>query len=294
MLNFLHLIQTYLQLLRPHQWIKNLFLYLPAFFAQQITDSSLLLRTSLAVMAFSLVASSVYIFNDYRDREEDRLHPTKKERPLAAGRIPVNHALWIMGFLLLGGLASLYFLHPNAFLWALGYVLINISYSLVLKQIPIIDLYVIALGFVIRIALGASIEAIPLSMWIILMTFLLALFIGLAKRRDDVGLAAEGKSVRKSVTGYNLPFINGAMMIMASVLIVSYISYTISADTQAKFGNPNLYITVFFVILGVLRFMQITFVEEKSGNPTMILWQDRFLQLTILGWIVSFVVLIYL
>ncbi len=288
------MIRTYLRLLRPHQWIKNFFLFLPAFFAQQITDENLLLQTALAFAAFSLVASSVYIFNDYRDREEDRKHPIKKERPLAAGTIALPHALYLMAALLVLGLCILYGLQVEAFFWALGYILLNVAYSLLLKQIPIIDLYIIALGFVIRIALGASLYAIPLSMWIILMTFLLALFIGLAKRRDDVSLAAEGKNVRKSVSGYNLPFINGAMMIMASVLIVSYISYTISADTQAKFSNPNLYVTVFFVILGILRYMQLTFVEEKSGNPTMILWQDRFLQLTILGWIVSFVVLIYL
>ena len=283
----------YLRLLRPHQWIKNFFLYLPAFFAQRITEGVLVGKISLAVIGFSAIASAVYIFNDYRDREDDRLHPSKKDRPLAAGTVSVQGAFILFAILLVGGLGLLFWIHIQALYWSLSYVALNLAYSLFLKQIPIIDLYIIAMGFVIRIALGASVDAIPLSMWIILMTFLLALFIGLAKRRDDVSLAAEGKNVRKSISGYNLPFINGAMMIMASVLIVSYISYTISAETQEKFSNPYLYVTVFFVILGILRYMQLTLVEERSGTPTLILLQDRFLQLTILGWLVSFVVLIY-
>ena len=134
---------------------------------------------------------------------------------------------------------------------------------------------------------------IELSMWIVLMTFLGALFMALAKRRDDVLLAADGKQVRKSIDGYNLEFINSAMMVMASVLIVSYISYTISPEVQSKFDSQNLYFTVFLVILGVLRYMQITFVEEKSGSPTKILLGDFFLQLTIAGWFITFVILIY-
>ena len=283
----------YLRLLRPHQWIKNFFLYLPAFFAQRITEGVLVGKISLAVIGFSAIASAVYIFNDYRDREADRLHPSKKDRPLAADTVSVQGAFALFALLLILGLGLLFWVNEQALFWALGYIILNLAYSLFLKQIPIVDLYIIAMGFVIRIALGASVDAIPLSMWIILMTFLLALFIGLAKRRDDVSLAAEGKNVRKSISGYNLPFINGAMMIMASVLIVSYISYTISAETQEKFSNPYLYVTVFFVILGILRYMQLTLVEERSGTPTLILLQDRFLQLTILGWLVSFVVLIY-
>ncbi len=284
----------YFRLMRPHQWVKNGFLYLPAFFAQRFTEWELLGDITLAVVAFSFIASSIYILNDYRDRADDRLHPRKKHRPLAAETVSVSIALSLMVVLFLLGTGVLYFLGIDCMLLGLTYVIINILYSFILKHVPIIDLYVIAAGFVIRIGLGAAVGDIPLSMWIILMTFLLAIFIGLAKRREDVVLAGEGKKVRKSIDGYNLPFINGAMMIMASVLIVSYISYTISPDTQNKFGNPYLYITVFFVILGILRYMQITFVEERSGNPTEMLLKDLFLQLTIICWIASFVILIYL
>lgn len=287
--------RDYLQLLRPHQYVKNLFLFLPAFFAKQIIDPAVILDTTLGFIGFCLLASSVYILNDYRDREEDRQHPRKKDRPLASGQVAPRSALILMGVLLLVSLSIFYALNLNALYWVLGYWGMNVLYSLKLKHIPILDIAIIAMGFVIRIAVGARVvdEPIYLSMWIVLMTYLGALFLALAKRRDDVLLAADGNQVRKAIYGYNLEFINGAMIMMASVLVVAYISYTISPEIQKQFGNKDLYITVLFVILGVLRYMQITFVEEKSGSPTRILLGDRFVQLTLLAWIVSFVILIY-
>ena len=152
---------------------------------------------------------------------------------------------------------------------------------------------IIAMGFEIRILWGGESGDIPLSMWIIIITYLLALFLGLAKRRDDVLLAAQGNKVRKSIRGYNLEFINGGMMIMASVLIVAYISYTVSREVQLKFDSEYLYITVLFVIMGIFRYMQITFVEKRSGNPSKILLTDPFLQITILCWVITFIILIY-
>ncbi|MEM7654671.1 MAG: UbiA prenyltransferase family protein [Bacteroidota bacterium] len=287
--------KAYFQLLRPHQYFKNLLLYLPAFFALRITEQAVFLRVTLAVLGFSLVASAVYILNDYLDREADALHPTKKHRPLASGVISGRNGLILMVVLLLVGIPGFWKLSPTAFYLVSGYVFMNVLYTFRLKHIPILDIFVIALGFLIRISVGAMVAKpfIPLSMWIELMIFLGALFLALAKRRDDVLLAADGKKVRKSISGYNLEFINGAMMIMASVLIVSYISYTISPEVQDKLGSDQLYLTVFFVLLGVLRYMQITLVEENSGSPTKIFLKDRFLQFTIIGWILTFGWLIY-
>ncbi|MEL7530150.1 MAG: UbiA prenyltransferase family protein [Bacteroidota bacterium] len=287
--------KEHLALLRPHQYVKNAFLFLPAFFALKITQWEVLATVSLAVLGFSMLASSVYILNDYRDREDDRKHPRKKHRPLAAGTVSPRTAFLMMGILLLSSLSIFFYLDLQAFCWVLGYWLMNILYSQGLKHIPILDISIIAMGFVIRVTVGGLVvdPHIEISMWIVLMTFLGALFLALAKRRDDVLLAEEGNKVRKSIDGYNLEFINGAMMIMASVLIVSYISYTISPDVQTKLQTSQLYITVLFVILGVLRYMQITFVEARSGSPTRILLGDRFIQLTLLGWIVAFAVLIY-
>lgn len=289
------MLKNYLSLLRPHQYIKNLFLFLPAFFSLQIKDVEVLLRTGLAFVAFCCMASAVYILNDYKDREADREHPKKKDRPLASGSIRVEHAFILMGILIILSFISSIYLGKIVFYLLSAYVFINVLYSFKLKHIAIVDIFIIALGFVLRIAVGAYAAPVPIpySKWIVIMTFLGALFLALAKRRDDVLLAAKGQKVRKSIDGYNLEFINGAMIIMASVLIVAYISYTIAPEIQENFGSEFLYLTVAFVILGVLRYLQITFVEEKSGNPTQILLKDVFLQLTIVAWILTFIILIY-
>jgi 4-hydroxybenzoate polyprenyltransferase len=250
-------------------------------------------KIALGVLAFSLLASAVYILNDYIDRESDRAHPTKRNRPLASGKADPQKALLLMGVLIMAGLGIFAWLSLPAMYLALAYLVLNVLYTFRLKHIPIIYIFIISLGFVIRIAVGSAVGDIPLSMWLILMTYLLALFLALAKRRDDVLLAEDGTKVRKAIDGYNLEFINGAMMIMASVLIVAYISYTISPDGGRKYGSDYLYITVFFVLLGILRYMQITFVEQKSGSPTQVLLKDHFLQLTLLGWLITFVLLIY-
>lgn len=281
--------------MRPHQYVKNVVIFTPAFFALRITEPETVLRLCLGFIGFSIVASAVYILNDYLDQEEDRQHPTKRERPIASGRVPGHQALILMAVLLLVGIPAFYWLDNVSFYLVSGYVFMNVLYTFRLKHVPIIDIFIIALGFLIRISVGANLVQphVPLSMWIVLIVFLGALFLALAKRRDDVLLAADGKKVRKSIDGYNLEFINGGMMMMASVLIVSYISYTISPEVQNKFGNQQLYLTVFFVLLGVLRYMQITFVEKRSGSPTKLFIRDLFLQLTILGWVLAFVVLIY-
>lgn len=288
-------LRSYVQLMRPSQYVKNLSLFLPAFFSIRITELAVFLSTLAAFVAFSLTASGVYILNDYLDREEDRLHPLKKERPLAAGRVSGRGALIFMVILFVVAVPSFLLLDKYAFYLASGYVAMNILYTFRLKHVPILDIFIIALGFVIRIGIGATVTTpdIPLSMWIVLMIFLGALFLALAKRRDDVLLSAQGTRMRRSLEGYNLEFINSAMTIMASVLMVSYISWTISPEVQSRLGSHYLYLTVVFVLLGVLRYMQITFVEGKSGNPGRVFLQDRFLQFTLAGWIAMFVWLIY-
>lgn len=290
------MIQDYLRLMRPHQWVKNVFILLPVFFGVRITEIRTLMMAMTGVAAFSCIASAVYIFNDWRDIKVDRLHPTKKYRPLAAELIPIRGALILMGVLLAVGMSILAWYDHRAFHLGLVYIGMNLLYSVWLKHISLLDIFVIALGFVIRLGIGSTIvdPNIPLSMWIVVMTFLGALFLGLAKRRDDVLLAAEGLKVRRSVKSYNLPFVNGGMVMMASVLIVGYLSYVSNPETMDHFQTENLYFTGAFVILGVLRYMQITFVEQRSGNPTRILLSDRFLQITIAGWLATFIWLIYL
>lgn len=282
------------QLMRPHQYIKNLFIFLPIFFALKITDPALFLNAFVAFLAFSLCASAVYTLNDYHDIEEDRQHPKKMFRPLASGAISKSQAIVIMAVLFGTGFGLMAALSGSALGILAIYVVMNIAYSFYLKHIAILDVTIIAIGFVLRLFVGAAVTGIMLSMWIVIMTFLLALFMALAKRRDDVLIYLEtGKKMRKVIDGYNLQFLDGAMMIMASVVIVAYTLYTTSEQVVARVGSEYLYLTSLFVILGVMRYLQIAFVHLDSGSPTRIVLKDRFMQLTLLGWIVTFAWILY-
>ncbi len=283
----------YIVLLRPHQYLKNLFIFAPLFFALKIGELPLLFQTAAAFVAFSLTASAVYVLNDYVDIEADREHPVKRLRPLAAGIVSKKVGAAMAGTLLVCGLSVSLLQNIHLFIVVVLYAFINILYTFGLKHVSLVDIFIIALGFVLRLVAGSVVTGIALTMWIILMTFLLALFLALAKRREDILLAGERRKVRRSIGGYNLELINGAMTIMASVIMVSYIMYTISSEITAKFHSVRLYTTSIFVLFGLLRYLQITFVEKNSGSPTIILIKDRVLQVTIALWLLSFVILIY-
>ena len=283
-----------INLMRPHQYVKNLFIFLPLFFAMKITDTALLLNAIIAFIAFSLTASAIYTLNDYHDIEEDRQHPKKKTRPLASSVISKQQAIIIMAVLATLGFGLMATLSFSAVGILAAYVLMNIAYSFWLKHMAILDVTIIAIGFVLRLFIGSAVTGIALSMWIVVMTFLLALFMALAKRRDDVLIFLEtGKKMRKVVDGYNLQFLDTAMAIMASVVIVAYTIYTTSDAVVERLHSEYLYLTALFVILGVLRYLQVTFVLKDSGSPTRIVLKDRFMQLTLLGWVISFAWVLY-
>jgi len=287
--------RSFLMLIRPHQYVKNFFVFLPLFFAGQIANSALLLNVFIAFIAFSLSASAIYILNDYHDIAEDQQHPKKKNRPLASGSISKRMAIFLMSLLAVSGLSLMFYLSVQAMVILSAYIFLNISYSFYLKHIAIVDVTIIAIGFVLRLFVGATVTSIHLSMWIVIMTFLLALFLALAKRRDDVLLfLSTGKKMRKVIDGYNLQLIDGAMMVMASIVIVSYILYTTSVEVVQRLHNEYLYLTALFVIVGIMRYLQISFVEQDSGSPTQIILKDRFIQLTLLSWIAAFVWILYL
>ena len=279
------------KILRVNHYAKNLFTFAPLFFSFNYTLNSVF-DVSMVFILFSVTASSIYIFNDLMDINEDRQHPTKSLRPLASGQLSKSRAKIIMISLSGSSLVLSFLLCIELCYILLLYFILNIAYSLKLKQIAIIDIFVIAIGFVLRLFAGASVISAPLSIWIIIITFLLALFLAIAKRRDDLQLALEDRQTRKNIYGYNLEFINASMILMGGVVLVSYILYTVSDNVMAKLNTNHLFITTFFVILGMLRYMQLTFVEEISGNPTKIFLNDRFLKLTILGWLVSFIVIV--
>ncbi len=280
--------------MRPHQYIKNLFIFLPLFFALKITDTSLLLNAVIAFVAFSLTASAIYTLNDYHDIEEDKQHPKKKDRPLASGDIYKSQAIVIMAALGIAGFSLMALLSVKAVGIMAAYVVMNIAYSFYLKHVAILDVVIIAIGFVLRLFIGSAVTDIPLSMWIVVMTFLLALFMALAKRRDDVLIYLDtGKKMRKVIDGYNLQFLDTAMAIMASVVIVSYTIYTTSSEVVARVHSEYLYLTSLFVILGIMRYLQVAFVLKDSGSPTKIVLKDRFMQLTLIGWVLTFAWILY-
>lgn len=282
-----------IKLMRPHQYLKNLFVFAPLFFSGMLLEDGGLIKTFFAFVLFSISASAIYILNDIKDVKEDREHPTKCNRPIASGKVSLFSARIVLAFLLILALLGSYFLNTDLLIVLSVYVLMNIFYSLGLKHVSILDISIISFGFVLRIFAGAVVIDVTPSLWIILMTFLLALFLALAKRRDDVLLSTQGLSTRKNIDGYNLEFVNAAMVIMASVVIVAYIFYTISDEVQLRLHTEYLYMTVFFVIVGVMRYMQITFVENNSGSPTKLLLKDRFLQIDILLWALVFGMIIY-
>lgn len=286
----------WIKLLRPKHYVKNGFVLLPLFFAGSITDTSALVPALIAFAAFSAIASAVYIINDARDVELDRLHPEKCMRPLASGRIPLVQAYIVLIALVAGGIGlALSTLSTDVAIILTAYLILNIGYSFGLKAIAILDISMVSTGFVLRLLAGSAAAQIPLSHWIITMTFLLALFLALAKRRDDVQLfLTHGDKTRKSVDGYSMEVVNHGMSILAAVVIMAYLMYCNSAEVLMQWNAPWLFTTGGWVVLGVLRYLQITHIEGSSGNPTRVLLKDRFVQFTVLGWIASFAAIIYL
>ena len=288
-----------IQLIRPYQWVKNGFIFLPMFFSGQLLNPTIQFSSLVAFIAFSLAASSIYCFNDIIDIASDRLHPEKCMRPIASGVISIKMAYILMSICFAASILILFLCggEQRYSLMALiaFYYLMNIAYCIFLKRYAIVDVIVISLGFVLRIFVGGTATNIWLSEWIVIMTFLLALLLAFAKRRDDVVLLQNtGVSHRKNTNRYNLDFINQVMTVISTVTIVAYIMYTLSPDVIERFQSRYIYITAFFVLVGIIRYLQLTIVDLISGNPTKVLLKDRFIQICILGWIASFLIIIYL
>jgi 4-hydroxybenzoate polyprenyltransferase len=282
-----------IRLFRPKQWIKNGFVAAPLFFTPDKVNAASLLDVLAGVAVFCMVASAVYCLNDLRDAEADRNHPVKKARPIASGAISPATAMVLMALLLAGG-AALGAWRVPVILWVVGaYFATNIAYTLHLKHIAILDVLTVAFGFVLRVEAGALIIDIEPSAWILIVTGLLALFIALAKRRDDIVRDLDAVH-RKSLDGYTLPFLDGSLMAVLSTLLVSYLIFTTDQAVMARLGSAQLYFTGPFVIAGVLRYLQLTLVYERSGSPTDLLYRDLGLQLSIAGWLATFVWLLYL
>ena len=290
------------QLLRPHQWLKNLFVFTPLFFDRHATEWNYVWPCIQTYIAFCLTASGIYCFNDVYDAEADRRHPTKCMRPIASGALSVQVAyatmavLWFLAFVLLvcGNFQS-----DGTSISLIGiflfYIAMNLAYCVKLKQVALLDVFIIATGFVLRVVVGGMATGIILSHWIVLTTFLLALFLAVAKRRDDVVIyEALGVKPRRNINRYNLDFLNQSIGILGSITIMCYILYTVSEEVVERIGSCYLYATSLFVMAGILRYMQLTLVDGKSGSPTRVLLKDPFIQLCIIGWVGMFAIILYM
>ncbi len=290
-----------IRLLRPLQWFKNVFVLAPLFFSNNLLNQELLWPTLLTFVAFCLVSSSIYCFNDIYDVEADRQHPRKFKRPIASGAVSIRTGYIVMTVCLVASLlltlvtSHLYLVTYHLSLIIAGYWLINVAYCMKLKQYAILDVFLISMGFVLRVLVGGLAADIFVSEWLVLMTFLLALFLAFAKRKDDYRIFEQtGVMPRKSITGYNAQFIDLSVTIVATITIVCYIMYTMSDSVIERMGSRYLYLTSIWVIAGLLRHLQNMLVYQRSGSPTKALVKDHFIQLCIAGWIASFVAIIYL
>lgn len=289
-------------LIRPHQLVKNIFVFTPLFFDRHVTDWHYVWPCLVAFIAFCLVASGIYCFNDIHDADADRQHPVKCMRPVASGAVSKQTAyvtmsiVWILAIMLVAW-ACIYSgrIRIGMIGTLLLYVVMNVAYCIKLKQIAILDVFMIAIGFVLRVAAGGMATGIILSHWIVLTTFLLTLFLAVAKRRDDAAIyETTGVKARKNVECYNMDFLNQSIGVLGSVTIVCYILYTVSDEVVERMGSHYLYVTSVFVLAGIMRYMQITLVDRKSGNPTKVLLQDHFIHVCIIGWISAFTIILYL
>lgn len=293
-MNIRHIIKV----ARPTHWIKNIFVFLPVFFGGALLNTTEVVAAALTFMSFSLSASAIYCLNDIIDVDADRAHPVKCKRPIASGAITIPQAYGMMTVSLLISIVLMFLLpegHAKSILVIIAYFVINVAYCLRLKEYAIIDVCIIASGFVLRILAGGYATGVHLSKWIVLMTFLLTLFLAFAKRRDDVlRMNTTGRAPRKNTSRYNLTFINQAITITGSVMVVCYVMYTVSPEIIAQFATDKLYLTSILVILAILRYLQISVVDEKSGDPVKVALSDRATQLILLAWLLSFLIIIYL
>jgi len=282
-----------LKLARPEHWVKNLFVFIPAFFAAKLSEPGLLLRAMGGFIAFSLIASAVYALNDMIDAPLDRNHPDKCRRPIASGAIKPTTAVVLILVWMGGGMLLAAALNRELLLIVIAYFIVNVAYSFRLKHFALIDVSLIGLGFLLRVFAGGAATGVGISQWLIVLTFLLALILGLAKRRGEYLVETNGQPFRKALEGYNLPFLDNSIVVCSTVAIVAYLMYCFSPEVTGRMGSDKIYYTAFFVIIGILRYLQLTLVYNKTESPVRALLRDPFLQAVLVGWIGSFAWLLY-
>ncbi len=279
--------------LRPKQWTKNGLLFLGLVFSLSLREPDLVARAVLAFVDFCALASVTYLVNDVIDIKRDRQHPIKRMRPIASGQVSPTAALSTAAVLLVAALGMAINLNEAFALTALAYPVLTISYSLWLKHIAIVDVLVVAAGFVLRAAAGAVVIGVPISAWLYVCTLLGALFLATSKRRHEIvllqGYAGEH---RRSLQGYTVQFLDQMIAILASASVIAYSLYTFSAENLPK--NQAMMLTIPFVLYGIFRYLLLVQTKEGGGTPEEALLGDKPLLATVIGWGVASTLIIYL
>jgi len=280
--------------MRPKQWMKNVPIFTALVFDEKLLDLGAFLVTCAGFILFSLISSSVYLLNDITDLEADRQHPKKKKRPIASGDLKVSTARWAVALLLLVSIPLAYLLSPSFCLILLIYLVLNLGYSRWFKHVVIIDVFVLASFYVIRVVAGLTlIDVTRFSPWLYVVTTLLALYIGLGKRRAELTLLSDGaQSHRKVLDGYSLPLLDQYITIISATTVVAYSLYTFSAPNLPS--NNAMMLTIPFAIYGILRYLYLVQTKQGGGAPEEELLSDRPLQVTILLWGLVVVLILYL
>jgi len=272
--------------LRPQQWVKNVFVAAALVFARRLTDVEYLWRTAVAVLAFCLLSGAVYAFNDVRDVAADRVHPTKKFRPIAAGQLSERSALVLAGVLAVVSLAACLAVRWQLAAFALAYLVQNIAYSVKLKQIAFLDVALIASGFLLRVLAGAAAIDVPASGWLLLCTALIAIFFGLGKRAHELAWAersGQATETRAALAGYRIPVVRAAMLVLAVATCAAYLAYTVDPHTVEFFHTDRLPYSSPFVALGLLRYLYLALWNPRPEPPTEAMLKDPWFLLDLAG-----------
>jgi 4-hydroxybenzoate polyprenyltransferase len=281
--------------MRPTQWTKNGLLFMALIFSKNLFEPSAVLKTLAAFFIFSLISGCVYIINDILDREKDREHPLKKKRPIASGRLTIGGAWFFVSVITIASLTAAFLLTPAfGFITAVYFVLFNL-YTFFLKAAPIVDVLVVASGFVIRAVAGGLAIEVEISSWLLMCTMLLALFVVLGKRRHEILLLGENAASHRGVLHeYNTVFLDQMIAVVTASTLVSYSFYTISAETVEKFGTENLKYTILFVLYGIFRYLYIIYRKEAGGRPEKDIFTDIPTLVNLLLWGATAVIILYM
>jgi 4-hydroxybenzoate polyprenyltransferase len=272
--------------MRPEQWLKNGFVLAPIVFSGLIGDADAWLRTILAVIAFCAASSAVYLINDVIDREADRSHPIKKDRPIACGEVSVATALFVAVILVAAGVGIALWLGGWFPAVLVAYVVLVLLYSAFLKRAVFLDVLVVAAGFVLRVVGGAVAINVPVSRWILVVAYLLALYLALGKRRSELVLLGGDAGNHRAVLGhYTLPMVDQAISVVLGATVLAYALYTVAPDTVAKVGSEGLLATVPIVLYGLFRYLYVLHKHELGGSPTRALLTDRPLLICVVIWL---------